>query len=375
MMPLRILILADPYGKPSYAPRLRFLCNYLVEKGYQIVVYTEQFQPHNFPHAYPIYEKPLAYKKTWQWALYSFWSLLTDWRNRTFSQWVQQQVQNQEFDLVFCTTFSTFPLRAAYEIAHHLQLPLCVDIRDLEEQVPGAQYQGHRQWWTKPFSYWYKQVNIRRRNFVLRRVHLITTVSPWHVDFIKAFNPNTHLIYNGFDPAQFYPAPVKADTFQIVYIGKIYAFQSMHLLEQAIQQLQLPKLELVLHTPDHHPIPLDKVGDTLRQSSMAVVLTSPEAKGMMTTKFYEAFGCEKPILCIPSDQGILAQTIQDTHAGLASSDIEEIKSFILDKYNQWLQQGYTHQAVVNKQTFSRLHQAEQFELLFAESIHPCTHPQ
>ena len=73
----RILILTDPYGKPSYAPRLRYLCDYLVRKGCSIDVYTEQFQAHDFPHDYPIYEKPTR-RKIWQWAIQSFWSLLTD---------------------------------------------------------------------------------------------------------------------------------------------------------------------------------------------------------------------------------------------------------------------------------------------------------
>ena len=84
----------------------------------------------------------------------------------------------------------------------------------------------------------------------------------------------------------------------------------------------------------------------------------------MTTKFYEALGCEKPILCTPSDSEELAQTIRQTNAGLASSNINEIKAFILDKYHEWQQNGFTHQAVINKEQFSREKQAEQFEQLF-----------
>ena len=366
MKQLNILIVADPFGKPSFAPRLRYLCNYLAEKGHQIAVYTEQFQPYDFPHTYPIIEKPKAYHNTWQWAWQSLWSLLTDWRNRRFSQWLQQHVASQTFDLVFCTTFSTFPLRAALEIALRKQIPLIADIRDLDEQVPGAQYQSHRQWWAKPFSRWYKQVNIRRRNHVLRLADAVTTISPWHVDFIRQFNPNVHLIYNGYDPAQFYAEDIPSDTFRIAYIGKIYAFQRTALLEQAIRELNIPDIAFNLHTPNHQPIPLDEVGDELRNSSMALVLTNPNAKGMMTTKFFEAIGCEKPVLCIPSDNGLLAATIRDTHAGLASSDIQEIKAFILEKYHEWQQNGFTRQAVINKEQFSRQQQAEQFEQLFMQ---------
>lgn len=367
-MTLNILIVADPFGKPSYAPRLRYLCDYLIRQGHQIVVYTEQFQSYDFPHAYPIIEKPIAYHNTWEWAWQSLWSLLTDWRNRRFSQWVKEQVKEHQFDLVFCTTFSTFPLRAAYEVAREKHIPLITDIRDLDEQVPGAQYQSHRQWWARPFSHWYKWTNIRRRNRVLCAADAVTTISPWHVAFIRSFNNQTHLIYNGYNPAQFYAEDKPTDVFRISYIGRLYEFQSTALVEQAVLELGLPHVEFNIHTPDCCPIPLSAVGDELRRSSIALVLTNPDAKGMMTTKFFEALGCEKPVLCTPSDNGLLAHTIRETNAGLASSDINDIKEFILDKYHEWQQNGFTRQAVINKEQFSREKQAQQFEQLFTYCV-------
>lgn len=188
------------------------------------------------------------------------------------------------------------------------------------------------------------------------------------MDFLHQFNKNVHLIYNGFDPVQFYTKDVVSDSFLITYIGKIYEFQDISLVEQAIRELNLPDVQLNLHTPDHNTIPITSVGTELRKSSMAVVLTNPSAKGMMTTKFFEALGCEKPVLCVPSDEGCLAQTIKNTNAGIATSDIEEIKAFILEKYREWKTNGFTHQAVINKEQFSRQHQAEQFEQLFLELI-------
>ncbi len=365
-MPRRILIVSDPYSQPSFIPRLRYLCDYLAQHGYEPVVYTEQFQPHDFPHTYPIYEKPIYYRHAWQWLLYAVWSLLTDWRNRQFSRWLRCQVRDNtpSFDLVFCTTFSTFPLRAALDIARTYHTPLFVDIRDLDEQVPDSQSQAHRQWWARPFRYIYRTVNNHRRNRVLRHADCITTVSPWHVDFLRRFNRNVHLVYNGYAPALFYPQNLPAAEFLVTYIGRIYEFQSTSLIEQAIRELALPDLRLHLHTPDHNPIPTSEVGNEIRRSSILLVLTNPSAHGMMTTKFFEALGCEKPILCTPSDESLLAQTIRETNAGIATSDIEEIKAFILDKYHEWQQNGYTRQAVVNKERFSRQHQAEQFEQLF-----------
>lgn len=366
-MSLRILILTDPYGRPAYAPRLRYLCDYLVRQGHSIDVYTEQFQPHDFPHSYPIHEKPIR-NSTWQWAITSFWSLLTDYRNRKFSAWVQSRTQHTLYDLVFCTTFSTFPLRAAADLAQQRHIPFYADIRDVDEQIEGAQYQGHRQWWTRPFRKWYRNANIKRRNVALKKADYITTVSPWHVDFLRSFHANVHLIYNGFSPAQFYFKPVPTDKFLISYIGKIYDFQNPAPVEQAVAELGLPNIMLNWHTPDRQPIPINEVGDEIRRSSMCIVLTHQEAHGMMTTKFFEALGCEKPVICTPSDNGCLADTIRETNAGIASGDVEEIKAFIMDKYHEWETNGYTHQAVRNKELFSREYQAHQFENLFLQCL-------
>jgi hypothetical protein len=73
-------------------------------------------------------------------------------------------------------------------------------------------------------------------------------------------------------------------------------------------------------------------------------------------------------LCLTSDEECLAHTIQKTHAGLAATNVEEVKAFILEKYNEWLQNGFTRQAVVNKEQFSRQKQAQQFEQLFIETL-------
>ena len=151
-------------------------------------------------------------------------------------------------------------------------------------------------------------------------------------------------------------------------IRKAVIPSSAQLVEQAIRELNLPDIEFNLHTPTYQPIPLNQVGNELRKSSIALILTNLNAKGMMTTKFFEALGCEKPVLCIPSDNGLLAETIRETNAGLASSDINEIKAFITKKYQEWQLNGFTRQAVVHKEKFSRQQQAQQFEQLFLQCI-------
>ena len=48
--------------------------------------------------------------------------------------------------------------------------------------------------------------------------------------------------------------------------------------------------------------------------------------------------------------------------------LEEVKAFVLEKYQEWKQNGFTHQQVVNKEQFTRQHEAAQFEQLFIDTL-------
>lgn len=390
----RVLILTDPFGKPAYNPRLRTVCDYLVAQGWKVDVYTERGSV-CFAHSYPIYEIPVYRTNSLlEWSIKSLWSLLFDWRNRYFSRQVRQAISCERYDLVFCCTFSTFPLRAAYDIAKERKIPLHVDLRDIDEQVPGAQYQSHRQWWLRPFRNWYKRVNIIRRNRVLRQAHSISCVSPWHMEFLKEFNSNLSLIYNGFDSHLFYPHDCPSERFTMAYVGRLYEahMQDPTLLMQALQTIdidlritwytnrqgqqriqQMAKQYGVERYMEYHDyVPLEQVPIILHQSSIILVLSntaaSSGAHGIMTTKFFEALGVEKPVLCVRSDEECLADVISKTNAGLAATDVKEIQSFIYEKYREWQENGYTRQAVINKEPFSREKQAKQFEKILLSML-------
>jgi len=365
-----ILILTDPPVAPGYLPRLRYLCDYLQEQGYTLRVITEQREPLHFAHTYPIATIPIYTGTSWDWLIKSMWSLLTNWKERSFAQAVEQAIKGEHYDLILCTTFSTFPLGSASRLAERLCLPLIVDIRDLDEQVDHSTYQyAHQQRWLYPFRGLYRSVQIRRRNKAISQAQLVTTVSPWHVDFLQPLNSNVHLIYNGFDPRQFYAEDIPTDTFRITYIGSLFPLHNPEPLYQAVKELDLPHVEIDFHTPQHKPISHTEIGDTIRRSSIMVVLTSRLAHGMMTTKFSEALGCEKPILCIPSDEGCLADAMRRTNAGLATDNVEAIKTFIRSCYTQWQQQGFTLQAVQHKELFNRQSIAQQYEDLLRHSAH------
>lgn len=383
--PPHILVLSDPPARPGYLPRLRYLCDYLERKGYRVTLLTEEYQSLDFAHTYPIITIPMYSGQTGDWAIKTIWSGLTDWHNRVFARKALAHFQpsslhegdesGSHFDLVLCTAFSDFPLGAAKRIAEALHTPLVCDIRDLDEQVTNSKYQyNHQFWWTMPFRRLYRAIHIHRRNKVLRAANAVTTVSPWHVEFIQQFNPNTYLVYNGFDEKQFYPENILAEKFCITYIGSLFDWQkgALEAVKEAIGQLSLP-IVLEMHTPQHNPIAHNQLGDTIRKSSVMLVLTNPDTRGMLTTKFYEALGCAKPVLCVPSDNGALADLIRYTNAGIATDDIDMIKTFLQTCYAEWTRNGFTRQSVQHREEFSREKQCMQMEEIILHNIHKTLH--
>ena len=357
-----ILVISDPPAAPGYLPRVRSLCDYLVQKGHDVALLTEQYQPLDFEHTYPIETIRMYSGGSFDWFIKTVWTLLTDWHDRAFAKKALSTMHGG-YDLVICSAFNDFPLGAAQRIAKTLNVPLICDIRDLDEQVDDATYHyRHQSKWLMPFRKFYRAIHLRRRNNVLRSADAITTVSPWHAEFIRAISHQqsaVSVVYNGFDEKQFYPQDIQTDRFTITYIGSLFEWQKPA-LEKVRKAITDMPIALEIHTPQQDPVSYKDLGDTIRQSGIMLVLTSEKTHGMLTTKFYEALGCEKPILCVPSDKGALAELIAYTHAGLASDDIEEIKAFILDRYHEWEMQGYSTQPTRHREEFTRFNQYDQF---------------
>lgn len=394
-MPIKkILIITDAVTKPLYTPRVRNLYHHFTQKGIEVEWFTEQHEeiPSNFNlklHQIPFYKHKGLLGKI-EWTIKNILNLLFDYKNNYFTEKILTLTQNKQYDLVFCSTFHTFGLKSALKVSQKQNIPLHIDLRDIVEQCDTNEYNNSKIA-LGLISKLYRNINISRRNKVLKQADSITTVSPWHADFIKQFNPNTHLIYNGYDSNLFIPQHTKSEFFDIIYTGKWYSptLQDPTLLFQALAEINNPQIRLIWYTnADVHSqisklaqqhnlttpliinnyVPNNEIPNLLNQSSIILVLTNKGNRGIMTTKFFEAIGVEKPILCVRSDEGCLAQTIQETNAGLAATNVTEVKEFILFHYNQWQKQGYTHTEIKNKEQFSRQNQALQFEKIFNTTI-------
>jgi glycosyltransferase involved in cell wall biosynthesis len=325
--------------------------------------------------------------------------LFFDYKSWIFTRKTRRAIKNETFDVILCSTYYTFPLPTAAKIAKEQNIEFIADLRDIAEEYTESDFYVHSLptifGLEKYISLFYKHVSIKRRNKNLKKAKHVTTISPWHVNIISKINPKSTLIFNGFDENVFKPQTIKTEKFTITYTGRIYnlSIRNPLLFFEGIQELltENPNLQKDLqiewyvdsktedlirslsskydiekYTIISPFIPISQIPELLNRSSIVLIVTNKTsengAKGIMTTKFFEALGCERPILCVRSDEADLEQTINETKAGIAARNTQEIKDFILSKYKEWQAQRFTNQDVdkEKKKQFSRSYQAQQF---------------
>lgn len=401
----KLLILCDTFAPPAFLPRIVNLCKNIDKTQWQITLFTEKTPGVDFQSDIcPIYQMPFFKTdrliQNIQWLTQFFF----EYEDKQLVKYIEKTTEIKSYDLIFCSSFNLFPLTAARLIAQKYNKPLVVDLRDIAEQWGTKSYFKRTIINKKISEYiqsYIEKTRIKRRNKTIKKAKEVITISPWHKNFLSKLNPDTHLIYNGFDSSSFYHKRIKSDYFEITYTGRIYDFnfRNPHLLFQAIKELDNEKIispadiRIIWHIdaasqPELRNIvtlygieayneingyvPTDRIADIINRASINLLLTNKTTEkgpfGIMTTKFFEALGVEKPVLCVRSDEGCLADVIKETGAGLAATTVEQVKEFIIEKYEEWKSNGFTHVNVKNKEKFSRQYQAKQFMEIFEQSI-------
>lgn len=412
----RLLILCDMFP-PAFAPRMGYLCKYLKRAGWEVHVVSEQIEDHTFAflegyadsvHYVSFYSAghPLLYKLQWVMVMLLDW--LCHYKDRKMYKVAAKVLHQQDCQAILGCTYRTFPLPAAARLAQESGLPFIADLRDIVEQYAAEEFIAHPlplpRWLKCPIHAGFRRRLLCDRNRALACATAVSTVSPWHVQILKAYNPHTHLIYNGYDPELFYPKTVGINQFTITYTGRVHsvALQDPTLLFEAIRSLnqqgminkndfrvvwytdmrsrnlieqEAGRMDVSAYMEFRPYVPASEIPQILNQSALLLLLTNRADEGgphgILTTKFFEYMAVEKPILCVRSDGGCLAETIQQTHSGLAATEVEEVRQFLLYYYKEWQENGYTTSKADKSQLkqFSRQEQAHQF----AQLIENCTY--
>lgn len=408
---MKILILCDMFP-PAFAPRMGYLCKYLAA-GWKAVVVTEQIDDSNFSFltGYAEVTRINYYKATGkiarrlEWITILLLDFFFDCKDRKMIKVASRLLENGGFDGIIGATYRTFPLPAARTVAKRFNLPFVADTRDIVEQYVSDCYIAHPfktfPWLDKLIVKAFRWKLLKGRNRALREADYITTVSPWHVEMMKRYNPRVELIYNGYDPELFYPEQIVTPVFRMTFAGRLVsletrnprplfeaiarldgeghispdAFRVQWYTDDASREMLRPLVEEYAiggYMDFSGYVPGDAIPGILNRSSVLLQLANKAGglgpKGIMSTKLFESLAVEKPLLCVRSDESYLEETIRLAHAGASARTAQEAYDFIRSCYKEWTEKGYTTVQANREVTgaFSRSKQAGQFMRIFDE---------
>ena len=409
----KLLIICDVYP-PSFAPRMGYLVKYMKEWNWEADIVTRSQDKDISFKSLLGDEKVIRVKgifipmKTTKDKVSRLISLKkTHKKNaKLISNEILNTLNANDYQLILCSTaHRTFVLDAAYQVAKTWNKPWVADIRDLYEQKPTIKTStGIIDSIIGVFNGYFMKFMLKERNKRLANANATITISPWHVKQLKKYNTNTHLIYNGFCPEHFFSRPNKPQkTFKVTYTGIIGTkkYQDSTFFFLAVRKLvengyiddihfriqfytPVNWRKSILENPAYIEVKefvdffdyvdTSKVPQLLNESAVLLLLTNvfkPEGpKGIMPTKYFEYLAMERPILCVRSDENLLETSIKKANAGIAAKSVEETYDFLLEKWKEWNQKGYTTINVDRgyTQQFSRKLQAKQFVDLFHQVI-------
>lgn len=395
---------------PSFAPRMGYLVKYLKPLGWEAKVFSS---PHPSKinkfdglvgYAYseevtmPEYCKVHSLNRLLVEALGFFsggfcWSM----QDEKMYKYVTENLGDEHFDIVVCSTASFFPINCALKMAKRMDIPLLLDFRDIYEQDPYM-------YSTKGVAAILRRFQIMKRNSIICKATAVTTISEWHREYLSKFNKNIFLIYNGFDSDLFYPRSLeKTDKFTITYTGSVaptncegsrnidFLFKALALL--AKEKAMTPEtFSLNFYTDDssikylirvaekydikeyisvNEWLPFEKIPKILLESNILLVLLAEKnTNGIMTTKLYEYLAMNREILCIPNIESPVCEFIRKANSGNCFDNVDDIVEYLKQKYEEWKKTGIVRCEANFEyvQQFSRKRQAEQFVGVFNNSI-------
>ncbi|MFZ4520983.1 MAG: glycosyltransferase [Bacteroidales bacterium] len=201
---------------------------------------------------------------------------------------------------------------------------------------------------------------------VLRKANAVSVISNTMAsDFGKIYHRNYEVITNGYDSADTdHPAPVKDHKFSIAHIGTLVGSRNPVTLWKALKSLLathqdlaadleiklVGKVDFTVTTDLENYglsrfvrkidyMPHDEVVLCQQQSQLLLLIinNTPNARMILTGKFFEYLSAGRPILCLGPADGDAAKILAETGTGLLAGfgDVETMKKHILQFYQSY----------------------------------------
>ncbi len=203
---------------------------------------------------------------------------------------------------------------------------------------------------------------------VLENADVVTSIGKQMAEeFLQLGAKRLEVIPNGFDETDFSFANIALDKdFSISHIGSINKDRNNEIFWSVVKELcdELPafkeKLKIKLVGKTDHAVleSLEKYSlaeflekteylphdEVLKKSMSTQVLllllnNTPNAKGIMTGKFYEYLAAKRPVICIGPEDGEAAKTLQEIASGKVAGfeDKNKMKSILKEYFEKYLQ--------------------------------------
>lgn len=231
--------------------------------------------------------------------------------------------------------------------------------------------------WLADFRDLWSQNHVLPRNALLRWIEvlverktlepaagLITVSGPLKYQLEQLHGKPAYVIPNGFDPEDFPNEPPSSDStgpLRIVYTGSVYPvhrdprplFAALQMMREEgkirSEDVQIDfygrRLDLVWSLLESYPdvrpmvrlkgeVPYEEALKAQVSADLLLLLewTDPKAKGVYTGKVFEYLGAKRPILSVGPAEGVIAELLQETKAGVHVQHAEEILPWL----HRWL---------------------------------------
>jgi glycosyltransferase involved in cell wall biosynthesis len=282
---------------------------------------------------------------------------------QAYKKFLWQHLQQAQYDCVLAIYSPDYHIKLAYEIYKRFGIDFVADYRDLwDNRLAEPQ---------KVFSIkdrFLHKFAIRTHTRWLSKALFYTIVSaPW-LNIMQQLtgNPTGYVLTNGFESDSFSAnsTPVSTEFFFITYTGRVYPqndfscfykglqfflqklgneeqgrikvrFYSWAHLDLSEQKRMIPEKNLEIHPW----VEKNTVITVLKESAILFLPGFANQPGTYPGKVFEYLGTGRNILVTPSDNNVLAALIAETHAGICTSDAEEVAGFLAGKFEEWKKTG------------------------------------
>ncbi len=245
--------------------------------------------------------------------------------------------------------------------------------RDLKKRYNIPWIADFRDLWTQnhyyPYSPLRRQIDTQFERKTLRMADALTTVSQPLNEKLYERYPEKYIstITNGFDPEEINPGVSLSENFTITYTGALYKGRRdpeplFKVLSELIHEGILARSDISVNfygRPEswlgegiakykignvvsiHGSVPRELAIKKQWESQILLLLTwdNPSEKGVYTGKVFDYLAAQRPILSLGLSEGVVPKLLCDTGSGIHVSTEEEIRSYLIKRYNDFKKNG------------------------------------